>query len=331
MSDTIVRLPPWRRASRVLSALSTAERDWGLRQFRIPEAWKSSRGAGVRIAVLDTGIDANHRDLKNQVRAVANFTNSAYHVRDMQGHGTHCAGVIAAREDNQGMVGVCPDLGQSDGGLLIGKVLGDDGSGLGSWVTAGIDWAVAEGAEIISMSLGGRVPDKDIHEAIVRAAEAGVLVIAAAGNDGGGGTQEDRVNYPGRYAETIAVGAVGRDELIAEFSSRGEAVDIAAPGEKILSTFPGNKYVRLSGTSMATPFVAGVVGLICAQRELGTVDALRQLLYEHAEDAGPPGEDFSYGAGLIRPDAMLAVRRPSSGSCGSGLLVWIPGGELIGP
>lgn len=332
MMDRVVRLPPWRFAGGMVSSLSPQERDWGLSQFRIPQAWKSSRGAGVRIAVLDTGVDGTHRDLRGQVLAMRDFSGSPHGAEDVQAHGTHCAGIIAAREDDQGMVGVCPDVAEGGGGLLVGKVLGDDGSGLGSWVAAGIEWAVAEGAQIVSMSLGSPYPDQRIHEAIVRATKAGAYVITAAGNDGGSEAAGDRVNYPARYGETIAVAAVGRDHVITEFSSRGEAVDIAAPGEEILSTVPGNRYVRLSGTSMATPFVAGVVALALSLQDLGSVQQLRQLLYRHADDAGPPGKDWCYGAGLIRPDTMVGAGSSSAacGSCSSsaGILVWIPGGQV---
>lgn len=326
--DTIVRLPPWRRASEVMSTLSARERDWGLNQFGIPEAWKLSRGKGVRIAVLDTGVDAAHPDLEGQILATQDFTGSPYGAHDVQSHGTHCAGVIAARENDKGMVGVCPDLGQEGGGLIVGKVLGDDGSGRSSWVADGIHWSLSQGAQIISMSLGLAHPDAGILTAVDNAVREGALVIAAAGNDGGGGSSLDRVHYPARHRNTIAVGAVGNDKLIADFSSRGPAVDIAAPGHNILSTVPGGRYVRMSGTSMATPFVSAVVGLAHSRDEIGSTDELRDLLYKHAQDVGRPGKDRDYGAGLIRPDAMLkdhVVREPDAKT---GVLLWIPGAEV---
>ena len=329
MREPIYRLPPWRRASSVLSILSAQERDWGLNQFQIPKAWQKTRGAGMRVAVLDTGIDASHSDLQGQIVAQRDFTNSPYGAGDVQSHGTHCAGVIAAKENDTGIVGVCPDLAEQDGGLIIAKVLGDDGSGRGDWVAAGVDWAMREGAHVISMSLGSSQYDPRIHSSIEQATKAGAFVIAAAGNDGGGGRQRDRVNYPGRLSETIAVGAVGRDKLIADFSSRGPAVDIAAPGENILSCVPDNRWVRMSGTSMATPFVAGVVALVLSLGRIQGIENLRQLLVKHAEDAGKPGHDRDYGAGLIQPDTMLddlSPTPPPEEEKLGGIWVWVPGG-----
>lgn len=333
MSDPIYRLPPWRRSGNVLSALSPQERDWGLNQFKIPEVWRKTRGAGVRIAVLDTGCDTTHPDLSGQVIGQRDFTNSPYGSGDVQGHGTHCAGVIAAKENDTGIVGVCPDLAESGGGLLIGKVLGDDGSGRSTWVADGVQWATQKRADVISMSLGSSQYDERIHRAIERATESGAFVIAAAGNDGGGGSRTDRVNYPGRLDQTIAVGAVGRDKLIADFSSRGSAVDIAAPGVDILSCVPGGRYVRMSGTSMATPFVAAVVGLVLSLGKISGVENLRKLLVDHAEDAGRPGRDRDYGAGLIRPDTMLSDVSPPQAPPAAdkdGVWVWVPGGIASG-
>jgi subtilisin family serine protease len=331
MSGPIYRLPPWRQVGSVLVPLSPQERDWGLNQFDVPRAWKKSRGAGVRIAILDTGIDATHCDLQGQVIAQRDFTNSPYGAADLQSHGTHCAGVIAARENDEGIVGVCPDISEKGGGLIVAKVLGDDGSGRGTWVASGIDWAIEQGANVVSMSLGSSQYDPRIHEAIQRAIETGAFVIAAAGNDGRGAAWRDRVNYPGRLAETIAVGAVGRDGMITEFSSRGPSVDIVAPGENILSTVPGNKWVRMSGTSMATPFVAAVVGLVLSLGELRGVKALRELLFEHAQDAGAPGRDPAYGVGLIRPDKMIESLVPAEppNPSDAGVWVWVPGGSAV--
>jgi subtilisin family serine protease len=277
--------------------------------------------------VLDTGIDANHPDLRGQVAETADFSSSPYGVADVQGHGTHCAGIIAGRENDIGVVGICPDLAEHGGGLLIGKVLGDNGSGQSEWVTRGIRWAMSEGAHVISMSLGSPQPDVAMHAAIQEAVKSGVAVIAAAGNDGRR-TFGNQVNYPGRYPETITVGAIGEDRVITEFSSRGPEVDIAAPGEEILSSVPGGKWVRMSGTSMATPFVAGVVGLVLSlDATAGHTDRLRRLLYAHAEDVGEPGRDPRYGAGLIRPDRMMdAISDPTTAP--RGILLWIPGGEV---
>jgi subtilisin family serine protease len=145
--------------------------------------------------------------------------------------------------------------------LLVAKVLGDDGSGTSDAVAAGIDWAADAGADILSMSLGSPHPAEEIHAAIRRAVAKGKFVICAAGNDG----RDRSVNYPARWEDTVAVGAVDRNGAVARFSSRGPEVDLCAPGQDILSTFFAGGYAKLSGTSMATPFVAGVVALMLAK------------------------------------------------------------------
>ena len=302
--DVVYRLPPFRVRHRVGALAETI--DWSLRATGIPQLWMRTRGRGVRLAVLDTGIDRQHSDLRDAVVATRDFTRSWVGADDRQGHGTHVAGTIAARENRRGVIGVAPQCE-----LIVGKVLDDSGSGSDRAVAAGIVWAVDAGAEVISMSLGSPQPSRRIGDAIERAAAAGVLVICAAGNDG----RPDSVNYPARRRATIAVAATNRRGEAAEFSSRGDQIDIAAPGVDILSTWPGGRYARLSGTSMATPFVAGVVALLLAaekqqgrNRQPRTVDWLRELLARTATDAGRVGKDPVYGWGLIHPKAMLPTR-----------------------
>ncbi len=299
--DILHRLPPY-TIDAELAALSEKEYTWGLKQRRVPKAWERSRGAGIRVAVLDTGCQINHPDLNGQVVAQRDFTGSSFDYQDRNAHGTHCAGVIGAKENDRGVVGVAPDLRKDDGGLIIGKVLGDDGSGRGSWVAQGILWAVDEGAHIISMSLGSAMNDPRIQQAVQRANKAGSIVIAAAGNDG----PSSRPNFPGALPETVSVSATDEEGRVADFSSRGAYVDVAAPGVRILSTVPGSRYAKMSGTSMATPFVAGVVTLVMsAGQKFNSAAELKFLLSETAEDVGKPGRDQSYGYGLIKPGSML--------------------------
>lgn len=325
-------LPPYRVESVSLALSETI--DWGLELLRVPPLWKQSRGQGVKVAVLDTGWDVEHPDLVGAVAAAEDFTGSRRGARDGNGHGTHVAGVIAARRNHTGVVGVAPECR-----LLVAKVLADDGGGSEGWIVRGIDWALEQGADVLSMSFGSRQPNRAIYEAIERAVAAGKFVLCAAGNDGEAGTATlggrqsrgwirprrlpvyiaaarsraaTRVNYPARWPQTVAVGAVDREGRAARFSSRGAEVDIAAPGEDVLSTWLGAGYARLSGTSMATPFVGGVVALMLAKhRARGgkTPIANQRDLLEHlrrtAADAGSPGRDVSYGYGLIDPESML--------------------------
>lgn len=315
----IWRLPPY-RVRMVQTALSETL-DWGLQFAGVAEEWSLSKGAGVRVAVLDTGCDAEHPDLREATLLCEDFSGSCVGPRDVQGHGTHCAGVIAARQNNVGVIGVAPECK-----LLIGKVLGDDGSGSSTAVAAGVDWAVAQGADVISMSLGSPDPSPEIRRALGRAVQAGKFVVCAAGNDG----RPDSVGYPAAWDElAVAVGAIGPDGRLANFSSRGRQVDVCAPGVNILSSWPGGRYAKLSGTSMATPFVAGVVALAVARcRQLGgsaaplrTQADLIDQLHHTAIDAGAPGADAEYGFGLINPKRLLAEAKQTRPAAGQALVL----------
>lgn len=296
------RLPPFTVEARLVSLAETV--DWGLSLYGVPDAWRESRGAGITVCVLDTGIDDAHPDLAGAIVGARDFTRSRSGPLDRNGHGTHVAGTIAARQNALGVIGVAPECR-----LLVAKVLSDDGSGSAEGVAAGIDWACASGADVLSLSLGSREPSEEIRAAIERAAAAGKTVVCAAGNEG----RDDSVNYPARWAHTVAVGAVDRHGRLAPFSSRGAEVDLCAPGEDVLSTYLHGAYAKLSGTSMATPFVSGVVALMLAKhrrlRGATPVDE-RDEIVEHllrtTTDAGPTGKDPHYGYGLIHPAAALA-------------------------
>ncbi|MBA4019543.1 MAG: subtilisin Carlsberg [Pirellula sp.] len=303
------RLPPFRVTAAYTQLSETT--DWGLALLRVPDHWRETQGQGIRVALLDTGLERTHPDLLGAVDDLRDFTASPSGTLDRVGHGTHTAGIVGARRNDRGVVGVAPACR-----LLIGKVLGDDGSGADDSVAAGIDWAVAAGADVISLSLGSPTASPAIAAAVSRAVAAGKFLICAAGNDG----RDQSVNYPARLDDTVAVGAVDRNGRIAEFSSRGPEVDLCAPGEDILSTYLGGGYARLSGTSMAAPFVAGVVALLLAKHKQAggatPVETPRQLI-EHlqrtATDAGPTGRDPAYGFGLIDPAKLLADDPPTAG------------------
>jgi subtilisin family serine protease len=324
-------LPPFRIES-VLTTLSETV-DWGLAAYHIPDHWKATRGQNIKVAILDTGIDEAHPDLAAAIDDARDFTRSRFGPVDQNGHGTHTAGTIAARQNNVGVIGVVPECR-----LLVGKVLGDDGAGSADLVAAGIDWACDAGADIVSLSLGSPQPDAVLLAAVGRASAKGKFLIAAAGNDGRSGG----VNFPARWRDTIAVAAVDRAGQLAPFSSRGAEVDVAAPGVEILSTWLRGGYAKLSGTSMATPFVAGTVALaLAAHRQaqndpspLRSITDLRQLLSRTATDAGPPGKDDGYGWGLVNPDSILDFPPPDSEPTApppplaGGLWLWIPGAKV---
>jgi major intracellular serine protease len=296
------RLPPL-KIEQVATALSETI-DWGLAAYNIPDQWNATRGQSVKVAVLDTGIDANHPDLAAAIDDAVDFTHGPHGADDRHGHGTHVAGIIAARQDTRGIIGIAPDCR-----LLVGKVLDDDGSGATDAIVAGIHWACIAGADILSLSFGSPRLDEQIAAALDQAVRQGKFILCAAGNDG----RDDSINYPARLPTSVAVGAVDRHGQLAAFSSRGDELDICAPGEHILSTWKQGGYARLSGTSMATPFVSGVVALmLAAHRQHAAPEpldqhALLERLKQTATDAGPPGADPHYGYGLIDPARLIAA------------------------
>lgn len=306
------RLPPVRIDSQPMNATALSQQiDWGLRERNMPEIWKRSAGAGVLVIVLDTGVP-QHVDLPKPV-FTADFTGSVSPY-DRNSHQTHCSGIIAAKNDKDGVVGWAHEAD-----LAHIKVLGDQGSGMTTWIERGIQqstklWRARRHDYvgcIISMSLGGRF-DQEQEEAIVEANEAGILVVAAVGNSGFREGGRSTVDHPGASRNTIGVAAYRRDGKIARFSSGGPEVDIAMPGEEILSTVPGNKYQVMSGTSMATPAAAGLLACILASRPhdagLRELMGMRAFLKKHAEDRGELGKDNRFGFGV--PSAEDLVRDP---------------------
>ncbi len=318
-----VRLPPF-RVQAVMHALAETI-DWGLSALHVPQHWQMTRGRGIRVAVLDTGIDASHPDLSDAIDDARDFTLSRSGVADRVGHGTHVAGIIGARKNDRGVVGVAPDCR-----LLIAKVLGDDGAGTSDRVAAGIDWACEQGADILSLSLGSPEDSNALRAAVERAAAREKFVICAAGNSG----RPNSVDYPARWPATVAVGADDRDGRVTSFSSRGEEVDLCAPGQDVLSTYRDGSYAKLSGTSMAAPFVSGVTALLLAKhRGQGgaTPVATHLQLIEHlirtATDAGPTGKDPNYGFGLINPDSVLGPIEEEEKPA-PGIWIFVPGGRV---
>ena len=290
-------LPPY-KVEKVLLSLSESI-DWGIELLGIPNFWKHTKGKGITVAILDTGIALNHPDLKDAILDTKDFTDSLSGVYDQEGHGTHVAGIVAARNNGHGVIGVAPECK-----LLIGKVLGDNGFGKADAIAAGIEWAIASGADIISMSLGSNAPFPIIQKAIEKAIDKNVFVIAAAGNDG----LLDNIDYPGAYEGVITVGSIDRRKQLSSFSDWGVEVDVVAPGDEITSTYPPNITATISGTSMATPFVAGVAALVLSKHrqyggktKLETQEQMRKHLIKTAIDLGPNGFDKGFGFGLLNP------------------------------
>lgn len=226
------------------------QQNWGIGFCKIEEAWRQTTGTGIRVAVLDTGI-AEHPDLNWSPDLTFNCSMDSTYIDEKSGHGTHVAGIIGAKNNDFGVVGVAPDC------ILIPiKVLNNNGGGSYESIVSGIEKAIESKADIISMSLGSSsAPPDKVHQVIKKAADAGIIILAAAGNDGG------VTNFPARYEEVIAVAAIDENGDYATFTSGDDTVDSVAPGVGIYSTFLNQGYAKMSGTSQACPFVAGLCAL----------------------------------------------------------------------
>lgn len=268
----------------------------GVSQVKAPLAWDASKGKGIKVAVLDTGIDNTHPDLTANFRGGVSFVPGETPM-DGNSHGTHCAGTIAAAINNAGVIGVAPAAY-----LYAVKVLSNSGSGNWSWLIAGLDWCIKNGIKVASMSLGGGGAPTALRTMCDTAFARGVLLVAAAGNSGPGmGT----VGEPAAYPSVVAVSAIDSANVIAPFSSRGPEVELCAPGVDVLSTIPGGGYGRKSGTSMACPHVSGVAAVAWGAHRYATNVTMRRLLAYTSDNLGLPGRDPLFGFG--RADAEQAA------------------------
>jgi len=290
--------------------------DWGVDRIDAEIVWggfedaksvTGNAGAGIDVMIIDTGIDYTHPDLNDNYAGGTDFANGDSNPLDDNGHGTHCAGIIGAEDNGVGVIGVAPYVN-----LWAIKALDQRGSGYASDIAAGIDWAVSNGAEVISMSLGGG-SHPTMETACDNAYASGVVLVAAAGNDG-----INSVSYPAAYGSVIAVSATDKNDNLASFSNYGSEIELAAPGVNIYSTMPtydayltsggppwtryNKNYDYMSGTSMACPHVAGVAALVIASGITNNVD-VRNKMASTAEDLGATGPDIRYGNGLIDAEA----------------------------
>lgn len=223
--------------------------DWGVRVINAPKLWKHTKGEGVKVAVIDTGIDMNHPDLKDKIKGTINiFDKTTRDVTDVYGHGTHVAGLIAGE-----LTGVAPNVD-----LYIANVLNDKGLGRIVDILDGVTYAINSNVDILCMSLGvNKKLPQILEERIKKAVNKGIVVVCATGNNGKQG-----VAYPASYDFVVGVGGVNQDLKRADFSNYGFDMDIVAPSVDILSTWKDGKYAYMSGTSTASPLVAGGLALI---------------------------------------------------------------------
>lgn len=285
------------------------------------EAWGTatgldSAGNSIKVAILDSGVANVHDDIAPQVVGYANFVSGDTkedpnaNPEDKYGHGTHVAGIVAAKADNSlGVAGVCPACG-----ILDVKVLNDSGSGSSSVIANGISWAANNGAKVINMSLGQRVSSRTLEAAVNNAWSKGAVIVAAAGNNG---TQAQF--YPGAYTNVIAVAATDNNDVKASFSTYGKWVDVAAPGVSVFSTFPNHPFVLGSqnnrsqgydigsGTSMASPIVAAVAALVWDTPAGISNASVREKVQSSAEKINGTGTQWKHGR-VNACDAVGCVR-----------------------
>jgi len=277
-------------------------RQWGPEAMSLPYAWEFTKGSSsVTVAVIDTGVQTDHPDLAGHITTGYDFYNRTTYVRDINGHGTHVAGIIGAVTNNAiGIAGINWNVR-----IMPLKVTDDSGSGYLdlSMIIEALRYAADHGADVVNMSfqIGDATTGEDpfMDQAIEYAYSKGVTMVAAAGNDG-----KPWVAYPARDPRVIAVGAVGPDLVRASWSNYGSEVDVVAPGSDILSTWPTNSFANASGTSMATPHVAGLAALMIASGVRGPA-AVAKALHETAMDLGSPGQDSEYGWGLVNGHAAV--------------------------
>jgi subtilisin family serine protease len=273
--------------------LNTVPTVWHLPSHIWNPIWEKFRGQGQRIAILDTGCNP-HTLLPSPVKERSFIRGET--PRDGNAHGTHCAGTSLGRKG----IGAAPDAE-----LLVGKVLSNGGSGSSAGIADGINWAIDEGATIISMSLGGGDAYEPTRRAIERANAAGILVCASAGNSGQR-PPTNTIGYPGRFLETYCSGSMDQQGRISSFSSAGREMDGVTPGSGIVSCSNTNMdgYKTMSGTSMSCPFAAGLFAVVrsgmamAGMARLGGVDDWRPWLQQFFVDQGPPGHDPTWGWGV---------------------------------
>jgi subtilisin family serine protease len=340
-----VTLPPF-EVKHVVAALSQTT-DWGLLNLKVPDTWKITKGEGITVLIIDTGCPAVRKDGKvfvhPDLQGAVDLANCksfvpSEDIEDLQGHSSHCAGIIGAKNNEIGCVGYAPECT-----IVTYKGLDKYGSGSMNHITAALDYAATIlKPSIISMSLGSSMPDDKMHKAIKRLYDMNIPIIAAGGNGG----EAEGVNYPGNYDEVVTIGAYDINNNIANFSAVGDGIDFAFPGVEIYSTYLNGSYAKLSGTSMATPAAAGVVALLLAKHkkqevETGkndckTVDQIKEHLKKYSIDKGAAGKDNKFGFGIIDVSNMLltpesigtpVVQPEVKKSWWGRFIAWISGGK----
>jgi len=287
-----------------------ADYQWNLPATRTESGWELAEpGEEVIVAVIDTGVDLDHPDLKNRLVEGYNVYTEGSDADDDVGHGTHVAGIIAAEINNyEGIAGIAPHTR-----IMPVKVLDSTGAGSTYAVAQGIIWATDHGAKVINLSLGNYAEAQFLHDAIQYAYDRDVVLVAATGND-----HTESPGYPAAYDEVLAVGATDSKGQLAQFSNYGTYIDVAAPGVSIASTYPGNQYAALSGTSMASPHAAALAAMIRSVNPSLSNEEIMELMRSTSTDLGESGHDIYFGYGQIDVEKALSAARND----GQSALIW---------
>jgi type VII secretion-associated serine protease mycosin len=292
---------------------------WALDKVPFEAAWSVTRGQGVSVAIIDTGVEADHQDLIGSVLAGKDYVDPSDNGDiDPNGHGTNVAGIIAAHVNNGvGIDGAAPDVH-----ILPVRVLDANGSGIASNVAKGIIWAADHGARVINLSLGGG-KSAGLEQAIQYANSKGDVVVAAGGNNGQAG---NAAMYPAAYPDAIAVAAVDSNLAHPAWGNTGDYLDVSAPGVGIVSCWGSSPtaYADASGTSMATPYASAEAALLISQTPSLSAARVKQIMESTATDLGPGRDDPIFGYGLINPTAALLAAQPHPAHYGAeGKGYWI--------
>ncbi|MCU1467379.1 MAG: peptidase, partial [Actinomycetia bacterium] len=311
-------------------ALSSQQ--WAFNAVPYQAAWKLANGAGITVAVVDTGVLGAHEDLVGSVIPGIDLASDAAQYDparngevDPGGHGTHVAGIIAAHPNNGvGIAGAAPGVK-----IMPIRILDKSGSGSSSDVAEGIIWAVNHGARLVNLSLGGG-PSPGMQAAIQYARSRQVVTFAAGGNSYQDGNQ---ANYPAAYPEAVAVGAVDSSLHHASYSNTGAYIDVVAPGDQIWSTYGTGRaqYALMSGTSMATPYATAAAALLLSERPSLSATDVTSLIEGTASDLGPRGRDDTFGHGLVNPLQALLLASPEkidNGAKGNGYWITTADGHV---
>lgn len=272
--------------------------DYGVKMVGAPLEWHETMGEGIKVGIIDTGVDSDHPEIVNRIKDGVNFSGGNMDdFEDENGHGTHICGIVAAEKNGIGIVGVAP---KAD--LYVAKAFNKSGKTSFDAIEKSVKWLMEKNVDVINMSFSSSHASGRYKSLIADVYRKGISIICAAGNEGELG--ENTIGYPANFPETIAVSAVDINKNIADFSSQGHAAEISAAGIDIYSTYLNGGYATLSGTSMATPIITGAVAILMGKGRLRydrklTPDEIRLLLNIYTDNVSRTGRDKRYGYGIF--------------------------------